>query len=176
MKRSGFKQKQTVPMKRSGFKPAKFRIFKKKEINPNAPKKKRKQKTPLQKAKDKLWELCKQLTRKVYGHHCYTCNDYVDFPHTGHFITDSICATELSYDLKNLRPQCYACNIHHSGNWPAFEARLIRDQGRSYIEELKDRNNLLKRSGLDSNGEKYDIFWYEKKIVEYQALLDKLNK
>jgi len=125
---------------------------------------KRRKKTPLQKAKDKLWELCKELTRAVYGHNCFTCGAWVEFPHTGHFITDSTCSTELSYDLKNLRPQCYVCNIHKSGNWVMFEARLIQAHGQGYIDELKERNR--KTSGL-----KYDILWYQKKIEEYETLL-----
>ena len=34
---------------------------------------KRKSKTPLEKAKGKLWELCKQLVRKRDGHSCVSC-------------------------------------------------------------------------------------------------------
>lgn len=129
---------------------------------------KRKSKTPLAKTKDKLWELCKQLTRIVHGHVCYTCGTYVEFPHTGHFITDATCSTELSYDLKNLRPQCYQCNINKSGNWVEFEKRLIEDEGKAYIAELKRRNEKTK-------GLKYDILWYEKKIEEYEQLLKELQ-
>ena len=123
----------------------------------------RKSKTPLAKLKDELWELCKQLTRQKYGHNCYTCGVYVLYPHTGHFITDSTCSTELSYDLKNLRPQCYPCNVHKSGNWVQFEANLIRDHGIEYIEELKKRNQATK-------GLQYDILWYQRKIEEYRKL------
>lgn len=123
----------------------------------------RKSKTPLAKLKDELWELCKQLTRREYGYDCYTCGTYIEYPHTGHFITDSICSTELSYDLKNLRPQCYACNIHKSGNWVNFEAKLIREHGKEYVEELKVRNQKTK-------GLKYDELWYEAKIEEYKNL------
>lgn len=124
---------------------------------------KRKSKTPLAKLKDELWELCKLLTRKVYGHNCYTCGVFVQFPHTGHFITDSTCSTELSYDLRNLRPQCYACNIHKSGNWVIYEKNLIRDHSVEYVEELKKRNQATK-------GLQYDILWYQRKIEDYKKL------
>lgn len=161
MKHSYFKRKITKSLKRSYFK-------KKVKV------KNKKQKNPLKLLKDELWELCKQLTRKFFGYSCYTCDDYVEFPHTGHFITDSICSTELSYDLKNLRPQCYRCNIHLSGNWVEFERRLIEDCGEKYVNELKERNNLTKRTGLDSKGIKYDEFWYKSKIEEYRNLLNKI--
>lgn len=127
-------------------------------------------KTQLRKLKDQLWELCKELTRKVYGLNCYTCGHYSEHPHTGHFITDSICSTELSYDLKNLRPQCYRCNMHLSGNWISFEKRLIEEEGTEYINELKERNQKTKNSGRDSNGLQYDELWYENKINDYKKL------
>lgn len=132
--------------------------------------KKRRVKTDLQKAKDKLWELCKLITRARYGNVCFTC----DKPgleggnwQTGHFITDSTCSTELSYDLNNLRPQCYHCNINLSGTWEEFEHRLTRIHGAAYVQELKDRNRATK-------GLKYDILWYQRKIDEYESLLTKL--
>lgn len=130
-------------------------------------------KTPLRKRSlnsqaklaNRLWELCKILTRQVYGYKCYTCGAKVQYPHTGHFITDSTCSTELSYDLKNLRPQCYPCNIHHSGNWIIFERNLIQDHGQEYVDELKKRNQATK-------GLKYDSLWFKAKIAEYEALVE----
>lgn len=127
----------------------------------------RKSKTPLAKAKNKLWELCKQLTRDVYGNTCYTCGKgglEGSNWHTGHFITDSICSAELSYDLRNLRPQCYHCNINLSGNWLAYEQRMRDECGQEFIDELKTRNQATK-------GLKYDILWYQEKIKQYQELL-----
>ena len=124
----------------------------------------RRSKSELAKLKDRLWELCKQLTRKVHGYNCYTCGAHCEAPHTGHFITDSTCSTELSYSLDNLRPQCYRCNIHLSGNWVVFEANLIRDNGQEWVDSLKKRNQATK-------GLQYDSLWYINKIAEYEALL-----
>lgn len=123
------------------------------------------------KLKKKLWELCKQLTRLTYGNRCYTCGkDGLEGAnwHTGHFITKSICSTELAYDLKNLRPQCYHCNINLSGNWPAFEAHLFLDHGQEYIDELKERNRKTK-------GGSYGSYWVTQKISEYEELLSSLR-
>lgn len=126
-----------------------------------------KKKSDLTKAKEKLWELCKQITRKTYGNTCYTCGT----PglsgsnwQTGHFLTSSTCSMELRYDLKNLRPQCLPCNKWKSGNWQAYEERLIRDHGEEYVEELKVRNRLTK-------GNSYGIFWIRQKIEEYKNIL-----
>lgn len=68
------------------------------------------------------------------------------------------------YDLKNLRPQCYNCNINKSGNWTEFERHLIQEEGAEYVQELKDRNRATK-------GKKYGIFYLKEKIEEYTALL-----
>lgn len=125
---------------------------------------KRKSKTPLAKAQAKLWELCKQLTRKNYGYTCYTCGQETEAPHTGHFISSSVCSGDLRFSLDNLRPQCYRCNIHLSGNWIAYEERLTKEKGKKWVEALKKRNQ-------ETKGLHYDIFWYEAKIKEYEEML-----
>jgi 5-methylcytosine-specific restriction endonuclease McrA len=130
-----------------------------------------KRKSELAVLKKKLWELCKQITRARYGNACYTCgarNLEGSGWQTGHFITDSVCSTALSYDLDNLRPQCYSCNIHRSGNWIAFEKNLTRDHGKKWVENLKKRNEA-------TVGLKYDILWYRKKVAEYERVLSGLE-
>lgn len=125
---------------------------------------KRRKKSDLQKLKAKLWELCKQITRKRYGNTCYTCGKSGlegGNWQTGHFISSSICSTELRYDLANLRPQCYNCNINKSGNWLAYEIHLKVDG--VDIEALKARNEATKNL-------MYREDWYETKIAEYQKI------
>ena len=120
----------------------------------------------------RLWELCKAIIRSQYGNTCYTCNrtglEGSNW-HTGHFIPKSVCSTELGYDLLNLRPQCYHCNINLSGNWLAFESRLTREKGEVFVSELKRRN-------METRGKSYGPGWYLLKIEEYQALVDNLSK
>lgn len=125
--------------------------------------KKLKKKTSAQ-LKKALWELCKQLTRKNHGFTCYTCGQKTETPHTGHFISSSVCSGELRYSLDNLRPQCYRCNIHLSGNWIAFEQRLKNECGADWVEALKRRNQ-------ETKGRKYDEIWLQEKIEEYEAML-----
>lgn len=126
----------------------------------------RKKKTDLQRAKDKLWKLCKEITLKRYGNDCYTCPSK-DLQGSncqlGHFISSSICSAEMRYELRNLRIQCYSCNIHKSGNWPVFEKNLKRDG----IDV-----DYLKRHNEETKGEQYDTIWYTEQIERYQLLLD----
>jgi hypothetical protein len=68
----------------------------------------------------------------------------------------------MRFSLDNLRPQCFACNIHRSGNWPAYERHLIADG--IDVAELKRRNEQTKDM-------KADILWYQRKIAEYEQLL-----
>lgn len=124
-------------------------------------------KTPLQKAKKQLWELCREITKAIYGNVCYSCgarNLSGSNWQTGHFIPKSICSAEIAYSLDNLRPQCSACNIWKSGNWVEFERHLVEEKGEQFIKDLKLRNQKTK-------GQKFDLFWYNGKIKEYEATL-----
>lgn len=117
------------------------------------------------KLKKKLWALCRQIVIKQYGNTCYSCYapELVGSNlHLGHFIPSSVCSAELRYALENLRPQCFRCNIHLSGNWPAYEAHL-KQEGVN-VEALKARNEATK-------GMQADRLWYQAKIEEYQKLV-----
>ena len=123
-------------------------------------------KSKISKLQRELWEHCKRVTRKKYGNVCYTCGatglESSNW-HTGHFLTKSTCSALMKYDLDNLRPQCYRCNIHLSGNWVAFEEHLKRDKGEDFPAELKRRNQ-------ETSGAKYDELFYQSKIDEYKLL------
>jgi 5-methylcytosine-specific restriction endonuclease McrA len=131
---------------------------------------KRKKESPLAKLKKQLWQLCREITIKRDGSDCYTCPSKAlegSNRQLGHFISSSICSTELRYDLGNLRIQCYSCNINKSGNWLAYENRLTREYGEDYVRNLKVRNEQTK-------GLMYREDFYENKIAEYQSILDSL--
>lgn len=68
---------------------------------------------------------------------------------------------ELRYDLDNLRPQCFACNIHRSGNWPAFRAHLLRDG--IDVDALTKRNE-------ETKGLKYSTVWLQNKVDSYDVI------
>ena len=126
---------------------------------------KKKKEITITKLKAQLWQLCRQIIIKRYGNICYTCgaaNLGGSNLHVGHFISSSVCSMELRFSLENLRPQDYRCNIHLSGNWPAFEAHLRVDG--IDVEALKRRNQ-------ETKGGSYGRLWVEQKIIEYENLL-----
>lgn len=119
----------------------------------------------LTKLKKILWQLCRTIQINKYGKTCFTCarsNLEGGNCQLGHFITSSTCSVELRYDLKNLRIQCYHCNINLSGNWVVFERNLVAEGGD--VSELKARNEATK-------GQQYPLSWFHTKISEYQELL-----
>jgi hypothetical protein len=180
LKRSGFRQqsleelkeKQALKLARLASKPRKARkttLKPKRKATGKKTTKKRRVKSTLSKLKAQLWQLCRQIQIKKYGNKCYTCPNQPTGSglHLGHFIPSSTCSSELRYSLDNLRPQCYRCNIHLSGNWVVFERHLTSDHGEHFVKELKARNELTK-------GLMYREDFYIAKIAEYTTLLESL--
>lgn len=117
--------------------------------------------------KKRLWELCKQITRQTYGNICYTCGRSgleAGNWQTGHYITSSVCSMYMRYNLENLRPQCYHCNINLSGNWPAYKAHLRDEKGADYPE-------WLERLNQETKGKLYGRQWIIEQIATYEQLL-----
>lgn len=135
-------------------------IKKARKLPKSKPKKK---KLSISKLQKKLWEECKRIIRQKYGNRCYTCgktgllgSDW----HTGHFIPKGACGAFLKYDLRNLRPQCYHCNINLGGNGAEFYRRLTQEEGEIYVQKLfEDKNKVVKA---------YDH--YEKLLEEYRLM------
>ncbi len=139
---------------------------KKASVKPKIPSKKKlpkKKVVSISKLKKDLWAECRRITRARFNcngeYYCFTCGNLTPVPHTGHIIASSLCSAEMRYSLDNLRPQCYMCNIHKSGNWVGFYEAL----GKDYIENLIKRNN-------ESKCKSYHQDWYINKIEEYKKL------
>lgn len=117
----------------------------------------------ISKLKKQLWNECRRITRKRFNvdgeYYCFTCGNLTEVPHTGHIIASSLCSAEMRYSLDNLRPQCYMCNIHKSGNWVGFYEAL----GQEYMENLMQINR-------ETKGQSYHTDWYLNKIAEYKNL------
>jgi len=122
------------------------------------------------KLKDELWQLCKQIIRLKYGNVCYTCGKE-DLKgsnwHTGHFIPKAFGGEYLKYDLRNLRPQCYNCNINLGGNGAIFYHLMLKEESKTYV------NSIFK--GLTKE-EQHTKDVLEKKIKDYKTILNKLKK
>lgn len=158
MKRTPLKRKTRLTAK-SGFKQAKKGHFGASRAI------KKPKKNPVKALKVKLWELCKQITRLKYGNVCYTCGatglEGSNW-HTAHFIASSVCGAYLRYDLRNLRPGCYRCNISLAGNGAHFYKNLVEREGQQYVDQIfQDKQKTIKA----------DIIFFQDKIKEYEDLL-----
>lgn len=115
-----------------------------------------------------LWDECKRLVRAKYatpyGFNCYTCDRLLDEPfkaHTGHFIASATCGAFLRYDLRNLRVQCYFCNINLGGNGSEFYRRLVQEIGQEHVDQIfRDKHISVKA----------DSHWYTEMIEKYKKL------
>ncbi len=168
--------KRKFGMKKVKQSPEAFNIFKggfhtpaKRSISPVV--RRRRKKGEITKLKEKLWLLCRLITKQRYGNKCYTCGKEVPDGkgmHTGHYITSSLCSVPLRFDLRNLRPQCYHCNINLSGNWPNFQNRM---------EGVEPKITLtLMKLNYETKGIQYPAEWFISKIAEYQKIYDESIK
>ena len=128
----------------------------------------RSSKRPIAKIQRELWELCKQNIRKKYGNECYTCGKKGlsgSNWQTGHMIPKSTCGAYLKYDLRNLRPQFYHCNINLGGNGAIFAKNMIVREGQEYVDSIfMDRMIIIK--ALD---------YYTMLIEKYKLILEELT-
>ncbi len=112
----------------------------------------------------KLWELCKQLTRKNYPNVCYTCGQ-TDLGgvncHTGHLWPKAVLGAYLKYALRVLRIQCYNCNINLGGMGAEFYKRMLKEIGEEEMQKLEQDRKITVNA--------YDH--YSKLIDEYTNLL-----
>jgi len=103
-------------------------------------------KTERQKLNDKIWKLCRKYTRLKYPNKCYTCGRSGLEGHnwqTGHGKSKGVLSVQFQYDLRNLRPQCYNCNINLGGQSDIFLAKLEKEP--EGLEFLKD--SCVKQNG-----------------------------
>ena len=92
---------------------------------------------------------------------CYTCGhkNEVKKMHAGHYITRFFKTTR--WDERNVKPQCFMCNIYRKGNAVLFRQNLVRDYGLPAVEEMEKSVNFLLRGGLKRE-------WLEEKIAYYK--------
>ena len=132
---------------------------------------KRRKKGEITKLKEQLWLLCRQITKAQYGNTCYTCGRVVPDGkgmHTAHYLTSSLCSIPLRFDLRNLKPGCYHCNINLSGNWPAYKKAIEAEMGPEITAQLIKENE-------ETKGKVYPKEWFETKIAEYTAILKDIS-
>ncbi len=128
---------------------------------------KKKSKTKVSTLRNSLWDLCKLIIRKRYGNSCYTCHarDLTGSNwHTGHFVPSAVGGAYLRYELRNLRPQCYNCNINLGGNGAEFYRRMVEREGQEYVDRIySDKQAVVKADALyyELMIERYTNIWQE---------------
>jgi len=128
-------------------------------------------KQPISKLQRKLWELCKQITRKTHGNSCYTCtaNSLTGSNwQTGHMIPKATCGALLKYDLRVLRPQCFHCNINLGGQGAEFLRKMLVREGQEYVDKIFADKRLPSMSGKEAYSH------YELLIAKYELILEEL--
>lgn len=116
----------------------------------------------------KLWQLCKEITRKRYSHSCYTCGQRGlsgSNLQTGHLWAKASLGAYLKYDLRVLRLQCARCNLFLGGMGAEFYARMLKEIGEEKMAQLqKDRQVTV--NAMDH---------YLKLIKEYIEILNEIK-
>lgn len=105
-------------------------------------------KSESRKVQDKLWKECKRIILARYGNTCYSCgrtNLEGSNCQLGHLIPSGACGAYLRYDLRNLRIQCYHCNINLGGNGAEYYRRMVLEVGKKETDKLfKDKQVSVK--------------------------------
>lgn len=117
----------------------------------------------LKRLKELLWQECRRITILRYGSNCFTCGKFCEGSgrHVGHFLPSSTCGAYLRYDLRNLRIQCYNCNINQGGAGADYYRKLVETEGQKYVDQLfKDKHISIKA----------DVWWYQEMIDKYKEI------
>jgi len=156
LKRSGFKQKATIPLKKKS-KPSTGIT----EPRKTTVKSKLKSTAKLKKELDAIFSKFvrfRDANQDGYGK-CYTCGklDFYKNAHCGHWIPRNILITR--WNENNCRWQCIGCNLYGNGKFLDFEDHLIKDLGIDIVTKLKQSRFQIF---------KIDRIWYNEKIEYYK--------
>ncbi len=131
---------------------------------------KRRSRTPLALAKDKLWAVIKQLIDIRDGTNCISCNATGisgHHKHGGHFIPSASCGGFLRYDIRNVHNQCSTCNLFYNGAGAQYTLALQKKYGMEFVEKIiADKNAVIK----------LDLAYVNAMTDYYKSLLTKTQK
>lgn len=130
----------------------------------------KKSKTPLAKAKEKLWKTLKKVIDIRDGNKCISCGATGLLganKHGGHFIPSSSCGGFLRYDLRNVFNQCASCNLFRNGAGAEYTLELQKRFGLEFVEKIiRDKQKTIK----------LDVDYIEGMTEFYDSLLTKTQK
>lgn len=104
---------------------------------------------------------------------CYTCPFKTEYKkiHAGHYISRFYKATR--WDERNVRPQCYMCNIWKKGNPVIFRSNLVKEYGEKALQEMEDSVHKVIRGGVKREELTQKIVEYTQKVRKYEGIVDK---
>lgn len=81
---------------------------------------------------------CLKTTGSLEGGLCFSCGAYTEYRHlhAGHFIPGR--HYSVLFDERQVRGQCFVCNIRRNGNWTGFYKHMVEIYGEAVIREMID--------------------------------------
>lgn len=95
---------------------------------------------------------------------CYTCEQAVSYIEAGHFVGSK--ANSLTWDERNVKPQCRKCNSKENGMRKVFAKKIDEEYGVGTSDMLKRLGNSTK---------KFTEFELEEMIEKYRLKLENIN-
>ena len=120
--------------------------------------KKKKKRTPYQIAKDKAWEVFSEYIRRKYANSegyctCITCGKVAYWKaegmQAGHAFGGR--GNSIIFEERVVRPQCFRCNMHLSGNPDEYHKWVVKQYGEDGYYELLRLKNGKDEAGKDLN-------------------------
>lgn len=131
-------------------------------------------KSKKQKLKEKAWKLCSIYVRLKNANEsgfcrCFTCEKWSHWRnfHAGHFVDGR--GNSILFDTRGIRPQCYLCNIHKSGNPIEFMIALEQEMGKRKAMKIRDELVIAKRQPKSMSE-----FDYEELITDFDSKITDL--
>lgn len=113
--------------------------------------------------KKALWKIVSEYIRRKYADWkgdvaCFTCERvyYWKQIQAGHFIGGRHNA--IVYDERNIRPQCYACNVMKHGEQLKFYRKMVALHGEKLVKELERLDKTSKQFTVNELLELIDIY------------------
>jgi hypothetical protein len=113
---------------------------------------------PLKWYRDKAWELTSKYVRLREAdengyNRCVTCGATKPYQElqAGHFVPQAQ-GNAARWDLRNIHPQCYRCNINLGGNGPEYGPYIrarYGDEGYESIRRLAGATRVMRRADYE---------------------------
>jgi|TARA_S200002703_G_scaffold98191_1_gene84885 5-methylcytosine-specific restriction endonuclease McrA len=106
-------------------------------------------KSAKQKAKEKAWSALSKAVRYAHAYDgdnckCVTCSTVKHWKElqAGHFIPKAQ-GNSVYFELHNVHPQCYRCNINLGSNGAEYYPYMLRTYGQGMIDRLKEKQQMI---------------------------------